>query len=333
MQDRIPLYPGRVKLAPVAGQENTYDMVRADEPQQEGTPINKNSLLKDSTAAALGLTEDAVPDDAFKVLGSVALLQTNHVWKRRPYQIRTEPGLVMSGTLASVGAYVSSSDTVYYAASYTVDYATGIFTLTDPVSSSWADYGTYYSIGKPYIMVRKSSDTVLYEGLSQVQSSTSAVPANKYTAYPIIGEWGIVIGNSAESYPQSGIVDGYEYDYLGNAQDVAFGAKIETGSYVGTGTYGSSNPNSLTFDFTPKLVIVTGVKFVGGTLTSIIPSNSYWEGCFIWIAGMVRTYVGDSNKTMEFGQSENTLSWYTNGTSAGNQCNTLNDTYAYIAIG
>ena len=39
--DRVPKYPGRVKLAPVVGQENTYDMIRADEPIVEGTPINK----------------------------------------------------------------------------------------------------------------------------------------------------------------------------------------------------------------------------------------------------------------------------------------------------
>ena len=48
MQDRVSLYPGRVKLVPVAGQENTYDMVRADSPTQEGTPLNKDSLLKAS---------------------------------------------------------------------------------------------------------------------------------------------------------------------------------------------------------------------------------------------------------------------------------------------
>lgn len=39
--DRIPMYPGRVRLIPVAGQENTYDMVRADEPIEPGTPINR----------------------------------------------------------------------------------------------------------------------------------------------------------------------------------------------------------------------------------------------------------------------------------------------------
>lgn len=39
-----------------------------DQPTQEGTPLNKASLLKDATAALLGLGADAVPDDAFLVL-------------------------------------------------------------------------------------------------------------------------------------------------------------------------------------------------------------------------------------------------------------------------
>ena len=41
VKDRVPLYPGRVKMTPVSGQANTYDMVRADQPTHEGTPINK----------------------------------------------------------------------------------------------------------------------------------------------------------------------------------------------------------------------------------------------------------------------------------------------------
>ena len=68
MQDRVSLYPGRVKLTPISGQENTYDMVRADEPTQEGTPLNKATLLKDATAALLGLDDNAVPDDALITL-------------------------------------------------------------------------------------------------------------------------------------------------------------------------------------------------------------------------------------------------------------------------
>lgn len=68
MQDRVPLYPGRVTLTPVAGQANTYDMTRADQPTQEGTPLNKATLLKDYTANLLGLSNTAVPDDALLAL-------------------------------------------------------------------------------------------------------------------------------------------------------------------------------------------------------------------------------------------------------------------------
>lgn len=32
--------------------------------------------------------------------------------------------------------------------------------------------------------------------------------------------------------------------------------KMKTGSYVGKGKYGKSNPNSLTFEFEPKLLVV-----------------------------------------------------------------------------
>ena len=65
MKDRVPLHPGRVQLTPVPGQENTYDMIRADEPTQEGTPLSKATFLKDATAALFGLGADAVPDDVF----------------------------------------------------------------------------------------------------------------------------------------------------------------------------------------------------------------------------------------------------------------------------
>lgn len=53
VKDRVPTYPGRVRLTPVSGQANTYDMVRADEPIEPGTPINRAlflSLLDDINA-------------------------------------------------------------------------------------------------------------------------------------------------------------------------------------------------------------------------------------------------------------------------------------------
>ena len=73
MQDRVPLYPGRVTLTPVAGQANTYDMARADQPTQEGTPLNKATLLKDATAAKFGKDTGAVPDEVLDVLSAGVL--------------------------------------------------------------------------------------------------------------------------------------------------------------------------------------------------------------------------------------------------------------------
>jgi hypothetical protein len=41
VKDRVATYPGRVKLTPVNGETNLYDMERADSPIENGTPIDK----------------------------------------------------------------------------------------------------------------------------------------------------------------------------------------------------------------------------------------------------------------------------------------------------
>lgn len=80
----MPTYAGRVRLTPVQNQENVYDLVRADEPIQEGTPLNKANLLTDETAQAMGLTSDATPNDAF------SRLQTNINNKAPAYTYGTD---------------------------------------------------------------------------------------------------------------------------------------------------------------------------------------------------------------------------------------------------
>lgn len=81
MKDRVPLYPGRVNLVPVAGQENTYDMTRADQPTQAGDPLNKATLWSDATAALFGLGVDSVPDDGLKKIGASGLSYVDGVRK------------------------------------------------------------------------------------------------------------------------------------------------------------------------------------------------------------------------------------------------------------
>lgn len=47
-KDRVSTYPGRVVLTPVEGAVNTFDLVRADEPTEAGSPLDKatfNSII------------------------------------------------------------------------------------------------------------------------------------------------------------------------------------------------------------------------------------------------------------------------------------------------
>lgn len=69
MEDRIPANPGRVLVTPENGGAAYYaTLTRADNPTQEGTPLNKANLLTDATAALFGLGANAVPNDVFSTV-------------------------------------------------------------------------------------------------------------------------------------------------------------------------------------------------------------------------------------------------------------------------
>jgi len=71
MKDRIPTYPGRIKLVPSAADDDLFVLTRDDEPTQAGTPLNKASLLSDATAEAIGLTgSDPTVNDALGFLAA-----------------------------------------------------------------------------------------------------------------------------------------------------------------------------------------------------------------------------------------------------------------------
>ena len=115
---------------------------------------------------------------------------------------------------------------------------------------------------------------------------------------------------------------------------LAGAAKIAVGTYEGTGTCGSANPNTLTFDFVPKLV---WVKELGQASlpTLMISGDSKALSC--------TTNSGGGVLSISF--SGNGVSWYHTGenwtpSSGGgntpNEFRQLNDsdrTYLYLAIG
>ena len=114
MDDRVSRYPGRVKLTPVEGQENVYDMVLADEPITTGTRLNKANLLSDQVATLIGLTASAVPDDMFNVLATAGDL---HVWRRTVETSDKIPAKYTLGSATSL-TIATTTDKRYTVTSY-----------------------------------------------------------------------------------------------------------------------------------------------------------------------------------------------------------------------
>lgn len=105
MRDRAPTYPGRVKLVPVDGMENTYTLSWADEPTQVGTPLNKATFLPDSVAALLGLEQsDPVVADALAQLHNAAV---------KVFTGTDTPGIDTAGKLGDM--YLQTTGTTDYA--------------------------------------------------------------------------------------------------------------------------------------------------------------------------------------------------------------------------
>lgn len=365
MQDRVPLYPGRVKMTPVAGQANTFDMVRADDPTQAGTPINKASLLKDATAALFGLTAAAVPDDVLAELGKYK----QYWWRRRTPSKTQYVEKLTNVTAEDEDATISSrGTTVSVSKSISFDPNTGEnVTMVNPESlslESWDSVGTgivqiskitdkapcYLKVSPvtPLIYLPAGSTTTKWfggNGTMQVRYNSSyTVYFGRSSDVPVIAkvvstelanipasEWQYVQSSTRSAYPDSGTQDGYEYEYLGVPFDNAVAAPdIETGSYVGTGTYGQANPNTLTFGFAPKLVIIGGRNNQNTYGSTIAIMDSAF---FMAIAGKSSSLSPDSSSWEAVSITGNSMSWYTTENSDSYQFNVSGESYHYIAIG
>ncbi len=123
---------------------------------------------------------------------------------------------------------------------------------------------------------------------------------------------------------------GTTIEYLGKLGDKA---RVQVLSYVGTGTYGSSNPNSLTFDFVAKFIMELG-------------SSSGKEGIYFSSEGGVATIPNfldnDYRSRCGFGDlayswckksvDGKTITWYSTRDQY-KQNNSSGVTYYYVAIG
>ena len=122
---------------------------------------------------------------------------------------------------------------------------------------------------------------------------------------------------------------GAAFDSGGTITDVngnPLGVRIATGSYVGTGTYGESNPNSLTFDFEPKFVLIFWAE--NGSPNNAMAFLSADGGCSYNPAGSNGQYYYASIITVNI--TGNTITWY--ASSLQIQMNG-SVKYQYFAIG
>ena len=131
-------------------------------------------------------------------------------------------------------------------------------------------------------------------------------------------------------YPKtiaSQIPDVYSKSYIDSI--LKDNARIQAGSYVGTGTYGADNPCTLTFDFSPKVIAInTKDPYYTVFLTPILIkglTNIDYITSYITANGNIRY------DSLHSTWGNNFVSWY--GRSATSQLNWNNITYNYIAIG
>ena len=134
----------------------------------------------------------------------------------------------------------------------------------------------------------------------------------------------------------SGIVGNWvEMIHTGNMFSLLPFARISSGTYVGDGAAGIDNPNSLTFDFVPKIVFVSSEE----SATSASPTISgSINGGFAWIKGMTKGLSYGHKYSDGFGAfgvkltwNNKTVSWY--NADSTYQLNQSGKTYYYVAIG
>lgn len=167
MQDRSPKYPGRVKLLPVAGQENIYDMTRADEPDDTGTPFNKRTMLQDSTAQFLKLPlANPFVDDALRHM--VDRIVPIGTIRTSPAQSLGDAWLKCDGSAVTYGNYPQLCQLLR--------------TSTETVTWSTNAFPTSYSVAK-------TSSPVYFDGRWIIAAANASTTLWILSAPTIDGEW------------------------------------------------------------------------------------------------------------------------------------------------
>ena len=220
------------------------------------------------------------------------------------------------------------------------------------------DYDTLYPktvaaqiIGTVPIASGGTNGTTAPSGVNNLVAGLSQITPASNDLFPfrdISGNTGgsVTLANLAVALGNNGVITQNNLE----AQTSALGfAKIATGSYVGTGTFGVNNPCSLTFPFSPKILIFFERHRLANNdgpfdmLTPSLSSIGNYGVPRIWLANTnyqithsLRGTYGDDGVYVQVSWGV-TTQWYAIGQSdeadARTQLNTSGQTYDYCAIG
>ena len=141
-------------------------------------------------------------------------------------------------------------------------------------------------------------------------------------------DWFATLKGEPGSTPVVGDNHHWWIDGVDTGVDIA-SINVAIGSYVGTGTNKSSDPNILNFDFNPKIIIFANTYTKVSTGTEAYKSES---SKIVFRDSYLVHLTDDMDSWSLFTWDENTVSWYSPDT-ASEQINSSGVTYHYVAIG
>ena len=135
----------------------------------------------------------------------------------------------------------------------------------------------------------------------------------------------------------AGVLDGVIQVW---SKDRPVGTKIVTGSYVGTGTYGSGNRNRLVFPSQPKVIFISGALRESNNSFVRNGMAVMYSGVSDYVSTLGMTYASSAKNTNDatITWSGNEVSWWTSPSSSDAsytqyaQLNGNGITYHYTAI-
>lgn len=326
-----------------------------------GTGYTKAEVLPAELQGILNLSDFATPADAFKALyrNIYGSDETIYRWLRtRPKYVEMQTSIPKNTIIKTVSS-ADSLITIQRSNSVSVDPSTGSVTLNNPEQAThtytqWCDdYPSY--VDSKYFKVEDNS--TIYKG---VQFSRLTNNFNGTYRLGIGGNYGessvvtgtpstteqiteIVTSTDPNAYPVAG--DGWTYTELAPSPTMPPCARIQIGSYIGTGTYGANNPNSLTFEFEPKLLIIPFADyFASSQTTQIVDFIVNKDYSWLILTDNLPTSPGkayglgyNSYAYAYVSADRKTVYWHTTSSNTTNgayfQFNNPNLQYFYLAIG